>query len=547
MYYNSRTLILIIFLLVFGWTLPSHANDGKSMKGLERIPQQHALVVGINQYQYAGKIWDVEGSLLKNLNGAVNDAKVLAKALRHAQINLPEQRILLNTKATRAAFLQAWQNMVKQANPKDTLIVTFSGHGFQYQSDISPKDEKDNKDEGLIFSDFNPKHPRKQGHIRDDELYGLFKAASDYQIVFVVDACHSRGMVRSAVRPVAGQVRTGGKWNLVPTFPTLPTQGDDQHLEHVTFMTAVHSDSLRVSETTFANQAHGALSWYFAQALNGDADSNQNGYLERSELDDFLTEKIRKKTNGLQFPNVLPRADMQPVIKLPSDTALKPPPTHPNIPDIAIVVEHTRAPAGLKHVRFVNSFQTFDLLFAVNKQQIDVFNNTGDKVTTLSSSQNRHRWQQLIDKKRFLKFLETQFDMRLKPIRITLLESDKLHKEGEKLHFRIEPSDKQQGLNALTIFDLAGNGELQFLYPLTDPKFNNPLIIQKFPYTSPPMEVIPPYGGDDLVVLLCEKPTTGLHILLKETQPNIPNFNTILLHLSNNRCQVGQYAFFSGE
>ena len=72
-------------------------------------------------------------------------------------------------------------------------------------------------------------------------------------------------------------------------------------------------------------------------------------------------------------------------------------------------------------------------------------------------------------------------------------------------------------------------------------------MIQKFPYTSPPMEVIPPYGGDDLVVLLCEKPTTGLHILLKETQPNIPNFNTILLHLSNNRCQVGQYAFFSGE
>jgi len=50
------------------------------------------------------------------------------------------------------------------------------------------------------------------------------------------------------------------------------------------------------------------------------------------------------------------------------------------------------------------------------------------------------------------------------------------------------------------------------------------------------MKVIPPYDGDDLIVLLCEKPATGLHILLKETQPNIPNLDTILLHLNNNRC-----------
>lgn len=274
-------------------------------------------------------------------------------------------------------------------------------------------------------------------------------------------------MVRSAVRPSAGQVRTAGQWNITPFPPTLPTQSDHQHLAHVTHITAVHSDNLRVSETSFADKTHGALSWYFAQALKGDADSNQNGYLERSELDDFLKEKIRKKTNGLQYPDLLPSADMQPVIKLPSETTYETPPTHLNIPDIAIVVEHARAPDGLKQVRFVNSFQTFDLLFALNNQKIDVFNNTGDKVTTLSAKKIRNRWQRVIDKERLLKFLETQFDMRLKPIHITLREGNKLHKEGEKLHFLIEPSDKQQDLNALTVFDLAGNGELQFLYPLT--------------------------------------------------------------------------------
>ena len=157
----SRHLIHTLCLSAFlGGTTQSYA--GKVIRTLERLPQQHALVVGINQYQHAGQLWDVEGTFLQNLNGAVNDAKLLTEALRHAQIKLPAQRILINANATRANFVQAWKNMVKQAKPRDTLIVTFAGHGIQYQSDIFPKDEKDNKDEGLMFYGFNPKHPKKQ-------------------------------------------------------------------------------------------------------------------------------------------------------------------------------------------------------------------------------------------------------------------------------------------------------------------------------------------------------------------------------------------------
>jgi len=537
----SKHLIQTFLLLAFcGWNSQGYTENVE--RGLERFPQQHALVVGINQYQYAERIWNTNRNTLKNLKGAVNDAKLLTEALRRAQVHLPNERILLDAKATRAAFLRAWQQMVAQANPGDTLIITFSGHGIQH-TDMTPLDEKDNKDESLIFHEFNPKHS-KHGYIRDDELYGLFKAASDYQILLIADACHSRGMVRSSVRPTSGAVRTAGIWNITPIIPMIPTQSDD-YLAHVTHITAVHSESLRITETSFEDKLYGALSWYFAQALSGDADSNQNGYLERSELSDFLTEKIRQKTNGIQIPEVLPRADMQPVVKLASEESFEPPPAYSNLPNINIVVEYARAPSGLKHVNFVNSFQTFDLLFEIKNQQTDVFNNTGDRVTTLPSNQIPTRWQRLIDKERLLKVLETQFDMRLKPISITLREGDKLHKQGEKLRFTIEPSDKRKGLNALTLFNLAGNGELQFVYPL--PEFNNPLIIRRFPYTSPPMEVIPPFGGDDLVAVLCEKPVTGLHALLKQTQPNIPNPNRILFHLSNNRCQVGQYAFFSGK
>jgi len=531
-----KLVIYTLCLLCFG--LSVQGDDGKKTRGLKRVTHQHALVVGINQYRHA------DGFYLTNLEGAVNDAHLLRDTLRRAQVNLPDRRVLLNAFATRAAFVRAWKDMLKQAKPGDTLILSFSGHGGQ-QSDTEPFDEKDSKDETLIFHDFNPWQPT-QGRITDDELYGMFKEASAYHILFVVDACHSSGMVRSMKKP-SGRFRNGGGfWHIKPypppSLPILPTRGDDNNklLSHVTLITAVNSDSLKVSETTINNKQHGALSWFFSKALNGEADGNQNGFLERSELAHFLREKVRDKMNNSQEPKLLPRADMQRVIKLPSQL----PPLRPNIYNVAIVVENTSAPRGLKPIRFVNANQTFDLRFVGKGRHIDVFNNTGDKITTLPSSALK-LWQSLINKERLLKVLETQFDMHLNPINITLREGDGLHKKGEKLHFSIAPSDRRESLKALTLFNLAGNGELQFLYPIT--AYGNPLKVQHFPYIPPRIEVMPPFGGDDLIAVLCKKPVTGLHTLLKKNQPNIPTPEQILSQLRDNICQVGQYAFFSSE
>ena len=502
---------------------------------------QHALVVGINQYQYA------DGQYLKNLGGAVNDAELLSEVLRRTQVQLPDERILLDAQATRANVIRAWRNMVKQANPGDTLILTFSGHGGQ-QSDAAPLDERDNRDETLMFHDFNPYKPN-QGRITDDELYGIFEQARDYKILFLVDACHSSGMVRATAQ-TSGRFRTGGFWEIQPEepppFQVLPTQSDeDKSLAHVTLITAVDSDILQVPETQLNNKWHGALSWFFAQALSGEADGNKNGHLERNELDRFLREKIRKKMNHLQTPKLLPRADKRSVIKLPSGSVFEPPSVQTNISDIAIVVENGRVPSGLKHIQVTHTSQAV-LHFVIRKGQIEVLNNTGDKITTLRNAA-LHLWQPVIDKARLLNALDTQFDMRRKPIRITLREGDKLHKKGEVLHFSVAPGDTKEGLNALTLFNLAGDGELQFLYPLIE--YKEPTVVKQFPHNLPPTKVTAPFGGDNLVAVLCEKPATGLHTLLAENQPAIPKPGQILSQLrkDNNRCQVGQYAFFSGE
>jgi hypothetical protein len=511
----------LVPLLLLVWTIPI-------------LAAQHALVVGINQYQHVNK-----------LEGAVNDALLLRDVLRHLQVQLPDNRVLLDNQATRATFFKAWQDMLKRAKSGDTLILSFSGHGGQ-KPDGDPVDEKDHKDETLLFYDFNV-YDSSKGYITDDEIYGLFQEASDYKIVFLVDACHSSGMVRSTERP-SGKFRSGPFWNIKQTMPALllPTRGDDRKpLPHVTLITAVEHELLKVPETILDNKPHGALSWFFAQALNGKADSDKNGYLERHELNHYLQEKISNHMNNMQRPKLLPRADMQSVVKILPDS-MTPPSPYPS--NIAIVIEKGHVPGKLNNVEFVNSSQTFDLLFKVEKKGTEVFNNTGDKVTHLPNNA-LSLWQQVIDKERLLKVLDSQFDMRLKPIKIILREGNKVHRKGKVRHFSIAPTDKQLGLNALTLFNLAGDGELQFLYPLSE--YRDPKIVSRFPYRVPPMKVAKPFGGDDLVAILCKKPANGLHGLLnrylKKTKRPLPTPEQILTQLRNNICQVGQYAFFSSE
>jgi len=414
---------------------------------------QHALVIGINKYPLTQEFDDLEA--------AVNDAKLIAKLVRRQGIILPDDRILLDENATRAGFDRAWRDMLIQAQPGDTLILTFAGHGSQNR-DSEPFDEKDGKDESLLFYDYN----HKQGFIIDDQLYSLFEKAKSYKIVLLTDACYSSGMVRGVVRNT-GRKRTG-RYNIIPSIPVLPSNEADENnqLSHVTHITAVSNDSLAIYESSF-NKKHGALSWFFAKALNGEADHNKNRYLEPDELQDFLVEKVRDKMNNQQTPKV----------------------------------------------------KTGD-------QQV------GIKLRSLALEANDN----------LLQGLASRFNMSLKPINISLREGDGIHKQGERLHFSIEPGDYREGLKALTLFNLAGDGTLQFMYPLVE--YGDSYRINKFPYNLPSLKVMPPFGGDNLVVILCRQPAYGLHQLLKYNS-KIPTIEQVMGRLSANSCQIGQYGFFT--
>jgi hypothetical protein len=542
---------------------------------------QHALVVGINNYQYARQIRNSEGGSLKNLKGAVNDAYMIAKALcRTNKVNLPTERILLNNHATLDNFRQAWEDMVKEAQPDDTLIVTFSGHGGQ-ERDKFPFDECEDcrtnnsdcieRDEMLLFSDFgiNETSSSFQGRITDDELFDLFKEADAYNIVFVIDACKSGGMAKGGG---TGQIRTGGYFELPREkgrdHPVnCPSSVNHESLpKHVTLIMAAQLDDDDVYEASFGNEYHGALSWFFAQALNGKPDSNGNGYLERGELATYLVRNVeksmREKKRRTQIPSLSPDDKTVAVLKVGGESCA--PVQNPKIPDIVIATQPKGIAEGLKleHVRPVRSDEEPDLHFIVKdhyigeNQPVDVFDELPDSdppIATLSSNES-HLWQRVIDKERLLNVLSTQANLCLKPLLITLREHEKkkgklpTFKRGEKLHFSVKPSDEQKDLSALILFNLASNGELQFLYPLTrnHEGKEDPWKIDKFPYL-PEIEVSSPFGKDNLVAILCKKPAKDLRTLLERSAPNLPKHEEILKHLHNNTCQVEQYPSFSAK
>lgn len=68
---------------------------------------------------------------------------------------------------TKDAILAAYQKIVEDSQPGDSIFLHYSGHGSKVQDDDS--DEGDGYDEVLVPLDF-----QQVGMIRDDDLYDLF-------------------------------------------------------------------------------------------------------------------------------------------------------------------------------------------------------------------------------------------------------------------------------------------------------------------------------------------------------------------------------------
>lgn len=146
-------------------------------KGQRRL----ALIVGVGQYK---------NEEVPDLPGAPSDAKSIYEMLTGASYAFPKEDVclLLDSDATRAEFVAAFEGLIERARASDVAVVFFAGHGSQTR-DLDG-DEPDGWDETLLFTD------SRTGDVhdfRDDELNGLLAKldARTKNVVLMLDSCNS--------------------------------------------------------------------------------------------------------------------------------------------------------------------------------------------------------------------------------------------------------------------------------------------------------------------------------------------------------------------
>ncbi|MCF8484821.1 MAG: caspase family protein [Rhodobacteraceae bacterium] len=531
---------------------------GASLSAPMAMAKDWAIVVGIDDYQFF-QPFDPNHPVFgvhTDLQGAVNDATVVADAFRAIGVDLPDGHFLTNSSATLANFLAAWSNVTRQAQPGDRVFVTYAGHGGQEREVSAPLDEADGLDETLMFHDFNPNHPR-EGRLNDDQLRAMLETVPQLQIIWVMDSCHSGGLERSINPRAAGLSRSGGVWD-IPVDP-IPTeapsgQGDTgkAELPNVTQILATATDDRLVQETAFDGQPHGALSWFFAKAIAGEADLNGDGTLTRLEISSYIGDRVFTHMEQNQQPRFLPRGDPSVMLSLHASSAAEPiaPVIAPAVTQAAVQVDQPQQATGLP-IRILGApppgldsgvcpgcrvvEQGQSILFEQVQGGWAVYSGQGDLVTVITGDARPQ-----LARMQFLGDFDRAKVASLPPVVLRPQQSAQRQPIGTNVGFEFPPPAPE--LNFLTLFNLASDGTVQYgIYP---PGFRESQPSDEG--TLLRFSVAPPTGEDQLIAVWCSRPPLPLQALLAQANGQVvPPLAEILAATADVRCQFGRIGLFT--
>ncbi len=512
-------------ILALGWLVAGSA-----------LAEVRALVIGIDAYQH--------GSPLK---GAVSDAQDVAQALR--QLGVTDLTLRLNQEVTRDRLAEDWRELLARAQSGDTLVLTYAGHGSQEPERVAGN-EQDGKDEVLLLAGFSETGPGTRERLVDDELYQWFREANDrgLELLFVADACHSGTLTRGVdPRAGGGRVRysaytiTDDELDLpIPTPATGGSSGED--LPRLTFL-AAGQENQKVPEVDLLDtQGHpsprGALSWAFARALEGQADQDSDARLTRDEINRFVRANVRAIAEARQTPNLLPMGDEGRVV-LPVSAATTRSTTLAHWPEarVRILASDERSATTLAEeltgISRVAEGEDADLILDLRARQ--AISGQGD---VLARDLVRPALQTLIDKWRGLEKLK--FERLGDRLTMRVLPNDGTHRQGEEMAFEIDDIR----LPYLVFFSLAGDGTLNFHYPLPD----DPETLPLGQPVKVAFKVTPPYGADYIIAVASDQSLGELTALLRSLDGKPaprPAVEAVIAAIRQGRRQLGLQGLYT--
>jgi hypothetical protein len=263
----SSNFFLVVFLSLFSCSI-AFANRGiqvvpikdKTGKQVGLYKESHALVIGISNY---AKGWP-------NLPGVSKDIPLIKTALENNGFH-----VVVRQNLNRARLIQAYESFINLYghNLDNRLLFYFAGHGhtlkLSYGGDIGyiiPKDtpNPNNDQNGFLSKAFDMKTIEVYAE-RIQAKHAIFIFDSSFSgSIFALSRSIPENISFKTAKPVRQFITSGSAHEQVP---------DKSIFRHL-----------------------------FIKALNGDGDTDKNGYLTGVELGEFLQTKVVNYSRGSQHP-----------------------------------------------------------------------------------------------------------------------------------------------------------------------------------------------------------------------------------------------------
>ncbi len=504
-----------------------------------------ALVIGIDAYQF-----------VPQLRGAVADARDLEETLRRNGVS--DLTALMDAAADRATVMRALDQMIARSHPGDLVVLTIAGHGVQEPEHVKGS-QPDGMDDVFLLAGFNPRTAAgSEQRIIGTEFNHVIKQfeARGARVLFVADACHGGGLARE-IDPRAADMsyRQVPRYTLaVDDLKPISTTSDaflsEIDFQQSAFLAAVDRKT-KAPEIRIPGVPgfRGALSYAVARAFDGQADQNRDNQVTEKELFGYVrqvayqlsdqrqsvvtngpvardanTDVVFARTRAVVLLDSVekegphpqnPPAQTTSAVAPPTSQISKPvsrPTVRPPQPVVTTPLPTVRVAVLGNQGNLLANVEPreakFDIVAATDSPDL-VWDPTSRDVLSgadvVARGIDRSDLPSVIDRVAAVngfKRLATRG-----PQSVRVLPDDKVHHRDA--HIDVQVSGVSQ--RALLLFNIAGDGTVQALYPIG----SDPPVISSADYRFT-VRVGEPYGADQVVAITSSQRLSDLEYALKK-------------------------------
>jgi hypothetical protein len=426
---------------------------------------------------------------------------------------------LIDAMADRSSVVSAINSLIARSGPRDLVILSLAGHGAQEPERVRGT-QPDGVENVFLLPGFDNTAAGSLDRMLGAEFNHFIKQfeARGAHVLFVADTCFGGGMTRDidprseemSFRQVPSYRLTADV--LQPVTTTADELMTESDFDRTVFLAAVDRKT-KAPEVQIPGITglRGALSYAVARAIEGSADTRGDGNTTLKEFFGNVRQVVYQLSNQRQnivttaSPSQDPQTDV--VFQLTRSVNIRPPTTVPGPGPqvaqedrpikIASLDGKTTYFSGLtpreSAFEIVQPIEHPDLIWDPASKDVLSW---GDVV---ASGIDASDLPSVIDRATAIRELKRIASK--EPQEIKVAPDDSLHHKASLVH--VEMSGVAD--RALILFNIAGDGTVQMLYPMGP----DPYVVRTAEFSFP-VRVRDPYGSDQLIAVTSKQRMTAL-------------------------------------